>query len=160
MARYFPPLFCDIGSKLIAKAPLNFFLIDENEDYIQEYTVFLGDLCVVDEIIGYGFNIRKIDEKSIFRVMNSKMSECFEFIEKVEVNCSFEQFGFFELPQTVLLLQDFIIKDVVDLPSGQTFYHFMTQENGVILHHLHSEITNEIVLRMDSNEYQKYFEIM
>ena len=153
MAIYFLPLFCGLGSTLTAIQD-----IDVEFDDGQTIKVLKGDTCFVDDIIGYGYDIKKINVDKTFRIMNSTMPNYFDIINKVEVNIDLTNFDYAERDGEIIELQkDFEIKDVVKIPSGEKFLHFIDRTKNNIFHDLFSIDNNEKVLRMKDIEFEEYF---
>lgn len=58
-----PKLVCGVRQNLIAKQEIKF----------DEFTILKGELCVVDNIVGYGFNILTKKDNKLLRVLNSQL---------------------------------------------------------------------------------------
>jgi hypothetical protein len=153
MAIYFPPLFCGIGTSL--KAIQN---IDVEFDDGETMKVLKGETCFVDDIIAYGFNIKKDNSDKSFRIMNSTMPNYFDIINKVEVNTDLTNFNYAEKDgELIELRKDFEIKDVVKISRGQKFLSFIDRTKNRIFHDLFSIDNKEKVLRMKDVEFEEYF---
>ncbi|MCL6219442.1 hypothetical protein [Zunongwangia pacifica] len=153
MALYFPPLFCGKGTKL--RSLKNFEVGFEDEENLN---VLAADQLVVDEIIGYGFNIRKDFSKKIFRIMNSNMSEYFDIIEKVEPEIDLKVVEKRNKKgKMICLAKNFEIKNVIKFPKGREFLHIEETKTLKKFHELFSKDGKNIILRMTGKEFEEYF---
>ncbi|MFZ6664706.1 hypothetical protein [Peijinzhouia sedimentorum] len=153
MAIYFPPLFCGQGTTL--KASKDFEIEFEDKDTM---IISTGDKCIVDDIIGYGYNIKKNNTDKVFRIMNSLMSDYFDIIDKSEPDNDLDNYNRKDKEGIVITLQkDFEIKDVVKILKGQQFLHFIDTNRDGIFHDLFSPDGKDKTLRMKDTEFEKYF---
>ena len=153
MAIYFPKLFCGQGTTL--KARKDFEINLEDGDIM---TISTGDKCVVDNIIGYGYNIKKNKADKEFRIMNSLMPDYFDIIDKVEPANDLESFDRKDSEGNMITLRkDFAIKDVVTLSKGKQFLHFIDANEEGIFHDLFSIDDRNKTLRMKNPEFEEYF---
>ena len=153
MAIYFPSLFCGCGSSLTAKKD-----IDIEFDDGQTTKVFKGNTCIVVDILGYGYDIKKENVEKSFRMMNSDLPSYFNIINKVEININLTDFNYTKKDGDLIELQkDFEIKGVIKISKGHKFLHFIDQTNNNRFHDLFSIDNNEKVLRMKDIEFEEYF---
>lgn len=152
MALYYPPLFCGPGTTL--KAIKDFEIESENGDI---RTVAIGDKCVVDDIKGYGHDI-KIDNTEIgFRILNSSMPAYFEIIDKVEPEYDLGDFDYHENEGSLAtLIKDFEIKNVVTISAGQQFLSFLDAREDGVFYDLFSVANKARILRMKESEFREY----
>tara|TARA_B100000676_G_C17479015_1_gene532479 strand:- start:69 stop:530 length:462 start_codon:yes stop_codon:yes gene_type:complete len=148
MAIYFPPLFCGIGSKLKSRKNITFEL--GNKEYLE---LQINDICVVKEIIGYGFNITKIDSSTIFRVMNSSMDLHFEILENVNPNFKLEN----KQSKQIQLKKDFLIESQLKIKAGTYLIHIIDNSNKEKIYHNLYSLDNQKVLRLKDSEFESYF---
>ncbi|WP_430968317.1 hypothetical protein [Spongiimicrobium sp. 2-473A-2-J] len=109
MAIYYPSLFCSKGSILQASKMIEFenFVIDRGEE------------CYVFDIVGYGFDIYPLRDKSkIFRIMNSQMPDYFQIHATPENNKLDKVFS----PYKARFKKDFLMDGVVAIKKGESFY--------------------------------------
>lgn len=153
MAIYYPPLFCGIGTTLkVIKA---FEIEFENGESM---TVSIGDECIVKDIIGYGYNIKKNDRTGVFRIMNSKMPNYFNIIDKVELEKDLDNYERNDKKgSTVTLQKNLEIKDMVVIPKGQQFLHFIDDNKDGKFHDLFTLDGKHQTLRMKHSEFKEYF---
>jgi hypothetical protein len=153
MAIYFPPLFCGIGTTLKA---IKYFEIEFEAG--ETLKVSAGDKCVVEEIVGYGYNIKKDSNDVGFRILNSSMSEYFNIIDKVDPEPCLDVFDPKNQEIEVITLQkNFEIRNLVTISKGQQFNHIIDRRRDGIFHDLLSLDLKNKILRMSDNEFQKYF---
>jgi hypothetical protein len=153
MAIYFPPLFCGIGTTLKA---IKYFKIEFEDG--ETLTVSVGDKCVVEEIVGYGYNIKKDSNDIEFRILNSSMPEYFNIIDKVDPEPCLDMFDLKNQEIDVITLQNnFEIRNLVTISKGQQFSHIIDRRSDGIFHDLFSLDLKNKILRMSDNEFQKYF---
>ena len=153
MALYFPPLFCGRGSTLTAKKD-----IDIEFDDGHRTKEFKDNTCIVEDIVGYGYDIKKDNDEKTFRIMNSDLPSYFNILSKVEVIMNLSDFNYSETDGKLIELQkEFVIKNVVKISKGQKFLHFIDRTNNNKFHDLFAINNNEKVLRMKDNEFEEYF---
>ena len=144
MALYFPPLFCGQGTTLKARQD---FDVEFDEGYT--VTITVGDRCIVDDIIGYGYNIKKETMDKEFRIMNSSMPDFFDIIDKVEPEYDLGNFDYKDNQGRIITLRkDFEIKDIVKISKGQSFLHFVDTRKDGVFHDLFSIDNKAKILRM------------
>ncbi len=137
------------------KARKEFEVEFDDGDYM---TVVSGDKCIVDEIIGYGYNLRKDSSDRDFRVMNSSMPDYFDIVEMVEPEKDLDNYDKTRRDGYVItLLKDFEIKDVVKISKGQQFLHFVDVDKDGIFHDIFSIDGKSRTLRMEESEFKEYF---
>jgi len=150
MPIYLPPLFCGENAKLRLKKS-----IDWEELFIQE-----GELCRVDEIIGYTYLITFTSINESHRMKNSIMEEYFEIIN--EGNKDWIQKDTDKIrkvnPRKVELKEDLIIKDIIKINVGKEFYPIEDiSHDGRKFWDLYDAMTNERILRLRDDEFVRYF---
>lgn len=151
MAIYFPPLFCGKGTLLKVKKD---FVVEFNDEEVFS----IGDKCIVDEIIGYGYNIRRVDSSKVFRIMNSSMDQFFEIVEKVEPENQLKNSYYISKEKRIITLtKDFELKDLIKISNGREFIHFIDVENGRKFHDLFLNDGRERILRLSDSEFNEYF---
>lgn len=148
MAIYFPEMYCGVGSTLRVKKA---FEIEFNDGTQRDYSQ--NEICIVDEILGYGYNLKEIKDERIFRIMNSSMIDYFEivnhipYIENIPEN--------FETLNQVVFKQNFKIDGVIEISKNDTFKHEISQTDK-LFHNLYSITNKRLVLRMRDDEFIKY----
>lgn len=141
------------GQKLVLKTELKF------DDII----IPVGETCVVEDIIGYGFDI-KSSESVEFRIMNSVMGNYFNspvissFDEghRVSGRREAELIEYMLWNQNLIMFtSDFEIKNVVVIRTGERFYYYVDGAN----HNLYDPIDMRQEIRMGENEIEKYCQL-
>ena len=139
MAIYFPKLFCEVGQRLKLKKEIIFN---------SGKSLSVGDICIVVNLIGYGFDIVSEKEMIEFRILNSKMPEFFNKYGKqpkesarkliarqvaaiVSPKGSVTKIVVMEeenenskkiLYDVLMFTKDFTIKDILTIRHGERFY--------------------------------------
>jgi len=141
-------MFCGIGSTLkVIKA----FKIEFENNEIKEYLP--NQTCIVEDIIGYGYNLKAENDQNIFRINNGSMKDNFEIIDKIE--CDEDTYdNISELP-LITFKKNFEIKDVVKIATGEIYRHELDKSDK-IFHNIYSNEEKRIILRMKDEEFKEY----
>lgn len=153
MALYFPPLFCGVGTTLSARK--DFEVEWQNEEGA---TITAGTNCVVDAIIGYGFNVRVDGKHQVFRIKNSSMPAYFDLIKKVAPVYTVDVDKFTQNEEKIATLQrDFIIEQAVEIPVGSQFLYVSECNERGVFYELFAILNKRKVLSMKEVEFEHYF---
>jgi hypothetical protein len=153
MAIYFPSLFCNKDATLKSRRNIQIQVEDGSHQLI-----LAGKECVVEDIIGYCYNIREVGHGYLIRIMNSSMVEYFEIIKNSEVINDIKDFDFDKNNiHIVILHKDFEIKEVVKIKKGEKFFHLIDNNQDTIFHELFSVDSKKKTLRMKDSEFAEYF---
>ena len=148
MAIFYPEMYCGIGSTLKVKKT---FEIEFDDGTTQHYS--LDDLCIVEDIVGYGFNIKALNNSKIFRMKNGQMVDYFELIELIpyieKIPNNFDSFPL------VTFKKEFKIDDVVCVLVNDIFRHEISKTDK-IFHNLYDINSRRLVLRLNDEEFQEY----
>lgn len=148
MAIFYPEMYCGIGSTLQVKKT---FEIEFENGTIRKY--LLNEMCIVEDIIGYGYNLKEVNDSRVFRILNGDMVDYFEliklvpFVEKIP-----ENFDSFSL---VTFKKNFKIDGVVNISVNEVFKHEISMTNKTF-HNLYSIKSKRLVLRMRNDEFEEY----
>lgn len=148
MAIYYPEMYCGVGSTLKVKKA---FKVEFEGGSTREYSQ--NEICVVDEIIGYGYNLKEIQDERIFRKMNSAMVDYFEMVTHIPYAEIIPE-NFDKLKQ-VVFQKNFKIDGVIDISKNDTFKHEISQTDK-LFHNLYSISKKRRVLRMSDDEFSEY----
>lgn len=141
-------MYCGAGSTLRVKKA---FEIEFEDGTQRNYSP--NEICIVDEIIGYGFNIKEIKDERIFRIMNSSMIDFFEIVNNIPYLEVIPE-NFDSLNQ-VAFKKNFRIDGVIDISINDTFKHEISQTDK-LFHNLYSMTKKRLVLRMRDDEFIEY----
>lgn len=146
-------MYCDINSKLKLKKQLSVEYIDG-----KNMTFNSGEEFIVDEIIGYGYNLKPINlNVDVIRIKLGSIEEYFEPINLIPYNYKDEiPDNFNELP-IVRFKKTFIIEDVVEILEAAEFKHEKSITDK-IFHNLYSIVDNRLFLRLKHEEFENYIE--
>lgn len=148
MAIYYPEMYCGVGSTLKVKKT---FEIEFDDVTTQDFS--LDDLCIVEDIVGYGFNIKAMNDSKIFRIKNGQMADYFELIELIPYTEKIpNNFNSFPL---VIFKKKFKIDDVVCISVNDVFRHEISKTDK-IFHNLYDMNSRRLVLRLNDDEFEKY----
>ena len=154
MAIYLPPYFCGEDAQLKLKTDLIW----------QDLHIPCGELCLVEDLIGYTYVISPISSqgKIKHRMKNSIMANYFEIIEKGnepwnEENKTAIQKG---APKSKMVkdIKIYISRDeVIMIDKGKTYYCLKKENDREIYWELIEENTFETTLKVKDKEYREYF---
>lgn len=162
MAIYFPKLFCVKGQRLKLKKDI---VLPSGKN------LFEGDICFVEDIIGYGFDIVSEKKQIEFRVINSNMNEYFYKYDEINVS-HIPKIGIVALVDeltgktqqveivpkfrdVLMFTKDFTIKDIVTIRHGERFY--FKEDNGYF--DLFDVNDGWRILRMKEKEVQHFCQL-
>lgn len=164
MAIYFPRLFCDIGQKLIVR---------DNIVFDGGTTIAKGEICIVKNIKGYGFDIASEKDRIEFRIMNSEMGNNFllffpnipseikvkstitnlvNALTGKETDDSNKNETLNKFRDVLMFTKDFAIKDTITIPNGERFYY--EEDDGY--YDLFDVKDDWRLLRMKEKEVQEF----
>ncbi|MBX2949777.1 MAG: hypothetical protein KF704_10920 [Crocinitomicaceae bacterium] len=149
MAIYYPEMYCGIGSTLKVKKT---FEIEFDDGTIQDFS--LDDLCIVEDIVGYGFNIKAMNDSKIFRIKNGQMIDYFKLIELIPYTEKIPPNNFDSFP-LVTFKKKFKIDDVVRISVNDVFRHEISKTDK-IFHNLYDMYSRRLVLRLNDDEFEEY----
>jgi len=153
MAIYYPSIYCDINSKLKLKKQLNVEYADG-----RNMTFHSGEEFIVDEIIGYGYNLKPLNlDFDVIRIKLNSIEEYFEPINLISYNYKDEIPDIYDSLPIVRFKKTFTIEDVVEILETVEFKHEKSITDK-IFHNLYSIAENRLFIRLKNEEFEKYIE--
>lgn len=141
-------MFCGVGSTLKVKKAFDIEFEDGTQRNYSQNEIF-----IVDEIIGYGYNLKEIKDERVIRIMNNSMNDYFEivnyipYLELIPEN--------FDRLNQVAFKKTFRIDGVINISINDTFKHELSQTDK-LFHNLYSMTKKRLVLRMSDDEFIEY----
>jgi hypothetical protein len=151
MAIYYPPMYCDINSILKLKQKLSVEYLNG-----MNMTFNSGDEFLVEEIIGYGYNLKPVNiNVGVIRIKLGRLEEYFEPIKLLPYDDSGElPKNYKELP-SIRFKKSFQIEGVVEVLEG-TEFRIERSVTDKVFHNLYSINDKRLFLRLNEQEFEEY----